>query len=136
MNTSDIKKMTEKNNNSEKSIIDIELEVLDEVKAKCKCCKNLYDRVYLCYEDTNFKPSNTYAPIKGFDCYRYNSFESADYAWDNDRTELHKLQVRHTMIPICKWVPKIFDKYILNRKLRNIYWGGKICIGKVFNKYK
>ena len=63
MNTADITcvKITEKNNNySEKSSIDIELEVLDEVKSKLKCYKNWYDRVYLCYEDTNFRPPNTY----------------------------------------------------------------------------
>jgi hypothetical protein len=53
-------------------------------------------------------------PIKGFDCYRYNSFKNADFAWDKNKTELQKLDVRHTMIPICKWVPEIFDKYILH----------------------
>jgi hypothetical protein len=29
------------------------------------------------------------------------------------------------MIPICKWVPIIFDKYILNWELKNMYWLGK-----------
>lgn len=136
MNTADITciKMTEQNNNySEKSITAIELEVLDEVRDKSS--KNWYDRVYLCYEDTNFRPPNTYSAIKGFDCYRYNSFENADYAWDNKK-ELHKLQVRHTLIPICRWVPKMFDRYILNWKLKNIYWGGKICMGRGYNKFK
>lgn len=130
MNTADITcdKMTEHN------ITAIELQVLDEVRDKCG--KNWYDRVYLCYEDTNFRRSNTYAPIKGFDCYRYNSFENADYAWNNNRTELHKLEVRHTMIPICRWVPEIFDRYILNWKLRNMYWGGQICIGRGYNRFK
>ena len=138
MNTADIKKMTENNNTnnndySEKSILDIELEVLDEVKSKCS--KNWYDRVYLCYEDTNFRPPNTYGPIKGFDCYRYNSFKNADIGWNN-KTELHKLDVRHTMIPMCKWVPEMFDKYILNLKLRKMYWVGQIVMGRGYNKYK
>lgn len=128
MNTAE--KMTEKNNKySEDSITAIELKVLDEVRDECG--KNWYDRVYLCYEDTNFRQPNTYAPIKGFDCYRYNSFKNADIGWNN-KTELHKLEVRHTMIPICRWVPEIFDRYILNRKLRNIYWCGKICIGRSY----
>ena len=32
---------------------------------------------------------------------------------------------RSTMIPICKWIPPIFDKYILNKKLLKLYWSGK-----------
>ena len=96
---------------------------------------NWYDRVYLCWENTNFKKPNTYEAIKGFNCYRYNSFESADYAWKNHKETEQKLEVRHTMIPMCKWVPEIFDKYILNWKLRNMYWLGKISIGNGYNRY-
>ena len=135
MNTSDIKKITEHNNKySESSILATELQILHEVRYKLT--KNWYDRVYLCYEDTNLRPPNTYSAIKGFDCYRYNSFYNANYAWDNNRKELHKLYVRHTMIPICRWVPEIFDRYILNWKLRNMYWGGQISIGSGYNRYK
>ena len=89
-----------------------------------------YDRVYLCFEDTDFKNPNTYGPIKGFKLYRYNSFQAADYAWDEELTCNKDVgQVRHTMIPICKWVPVIFDKYILNWKLKNMYWLGKHTMG-------
>jgi hypothetical protein len=94
-----------------------------------------YDRVYLCWEDTDFKKPNTYQAIKGFNCYRYNSFENADYAWNNHKETEKKLEVRHTMIPMCKWVPEIFDKYILNWKLRNMYWLGKNSFGHGYNKY-
>jgi hypothetical protein len=76
--------------------------------------KNWYNRVYLCYEDTGCKTPGTAASIKGFNCYRYNSFENADYGWNKDRTKFHKLNIRHTMIPICKWVPLIFDRHILH----------------------
>lgn len=124
--------MTEQNNkDSEKSITDIELEVLDECRAECR--KNWYDRIYLCYEDTGFRPSKTYAAIKGFKCYQYNSFENADYGWNNDMSKYHKLKVRHTMIPVCGWVPQMFDKYILNWKLRNMYWGGNITMCRGYN---
>jgi len=135
MNTADIPcvKMTEQNNKySENTITAIELELIDEFR--CKYSSDWFDRVYLCWEDTNFKPPTTYGPIKGFDCYRYNSFKNADIGWNN-KNELHKIDVRHTMIPICKWVPEIFDKYILNWKLQNMYWGGKISMGRGFNKY-
>ncbi len=127
MNTVDITcdKMTEHN------ISAIELRVMSEIQDEMGL--NWYDRVYLCYEDTNFKPPTTYGSIKGFDCLRYNSFKNADIGWNN-KTELHKLDVRHTIIPMCKWVPQIFDKYILNWKLRNMYWGGQICMGRGYNR--
>lgn len=95
-----------------------------------------YDRVYLCYEDTDLKPPTTYGPIKGFKCYRYNSFENADYGWKSSYKKEDKLCVRHTMIPMCKWVPEIFDKYILNWKLKNIYWLGRNSFGMGYNAKK
>lgn len=39
------------------------------------------------------------------------------------------------MIPMCKWVPEIFDKYILNWKLKNMYWLGKNSFGCGYNGY-
>ena len=100
---------------------------------------NWYDRVYLCWEDTDFRQPTTYKPIKGFNCYRFNSFEGADYAWDEELKFKRKIEnlddVRHTMIPICKWVPEIFDKYILNYKLKNMYWLGKHLFGRGRNKF-
>ncbi len=97
---------------------------------------NYYNRVYLCYEDTDHKMPTTYGSIIGFNCYKYNSFENADVGWDKDRTEFYNLNVRHTMIPICKWVPEIFDKYILDWKLKNIYWKGKHHLGIGHNRDK
>lgn len=96
--------------------------------------KNYYNRVYLCYEDTGHKIPTTYGPIIGFNCYKYNSFENADSAWEKDRTEIHNLNIRHTMIPICKWVPEIFDKYILDWKLKNTYWIGNHYLVKGYNR--
>lgn len=92
---------------------------------------NWYNRVYLCYEDVSYKP-NDILPIKGFKCYRYNSFENADKV----SNKFYKMNnIRHTMIPICKWVPYIFDKYILNWKLRNIYWLGIHTIHQGYNGF-
>ena len=86
--------------------------------------KDWYNRVYLCYENTQFKTLNMWGPIKGFNCYRFNSFENADDAFQKNEKTNGILDVRHTMVPICKWVPVIFDKYILNWKLKNMYWLG------------
>ncbi len=95
-----------------------------------------YNRVYLCWEETDFKKPTTYKPIMGFNCYRYNSFENADYIWKNFRETEQKLEVRHTMIPMCKWIPTFLDKYILKWKLRNMYWKGQHSIGCGYNRYK
>jgi hypothetical protein len=130
MNNADItcNKMTERSKTSNSQHIDLntELEVLAEVRNKCS--SNWYDRVYLCYEDVPNNQPNNSLPIKGFKCYKYNSFENADNGWDNV-ISLQKNDIRHTMIPICKWVPVIFDRYILNWKLKNMYWLGKHTIG-------
>jgi hypothetical protein len=130
MNNADITcdKMTERSKTSNSQHIDLntELEVLAEVRNKCS--SNWYDRVYLCYEDVPHNQPNNSLPIKGFKCYRYNSFENADNGWDNV-ISLQKNDIRHTMLPICRWVPVIFDRYILNWKLKNMYWLGKHTIG-------
>jgi hypothetical protein len=130
MNNADITcdKMTERSKTSNSQHIDLntELEVLAEVRNKCS--SNWYDRVYLCYEDVPHNQPNNSLPIKGFKCYRYNSFENADNGWDNV-ISLQKNDIRHTILPICRWVPVIFDRYILNWKLKNMYWLGKHTIG-------
>ena len=130
MNNADITcdKMTErtKTSNSQHLDLNTELEILAEVRNKCS--SNWYDRVYLCYEDVPNNQPNNSLPIKGFKCYRYNSFENADNGWDNV-ISLQKNDIRHTMLPICRWVPVIFDRYILNWKLKNMYWLGKHTIG-------
>ena len=130
MNNADItcNKMTERSKTSNSQHIDLntELEVLNEVRNKCS--SNWYDRVYLCYEDVPHNQPNNSLPIKGFKCYKYNSFENADAGWDNV-ISLQKNDIRHTMLPICRWVPVIFDRYILDWKLKNMYWLGKHTIG-------
>jgi len=114
MNNADITcdKMTERTKTSNSQHIDLntELEILAEVRNKCS--SNWYDRVYLCYEDVPNNQPNNSLPIKGFKCY-----------------SLQKNDIRHTMLPICRWVPVIFDRYILNWKLKNMYWLGKHTIG-------
>jgi hypothetical protein len=97
--------------------------------------KEWFNRVYLCYENTNGLQPNYTSSIKGFNCFKFSSFENAENAENADNNcninkynIKHQDNIRHTIIPICKWVPKIFDKYILNLELRNIYWNGNINI--------
>lgn len=137
MNTADITcdKMTEqtKNNTCKQSILDVELQVLAEVRNECS--SDWFNRVYLCYEDVPYNKPNDALPIKGFKCYKYNSFKNADIAWNKDLPEYNKMSIRVTMLPMCKWVPEIFDKYILNWKLRNMYWLGKHTLGQGYNRH-
>jgi len=130
MNNADITcdKMTERTKTSNSQHIDLntELEILAEVRNKCS--SNWYDRVYLCYEDVPNNQPNNSLPIKGFKCYKYNSFENADNGWNKDLPEYNKMPIRHTMLPICRWVPVIFDRYILDWKLKNMYWLGNHTI--------
>ena len=89
-----------------------------------------FNRVYLCYEDISDQNSKN-LPIKGFKCYRHDNFDDANNHLKIDNI----LEIRHAMIPICKWVPDMFDKYILNWKLRNMYWLGRhIIYRKTINK--
>jgi hypothetical protein len=131
MNTADITcdKMTERSNYSENLQLIIELEVLTEIMNKCS--SNWYDRVYLCWEDTDVKIPHSCGPIKGFRCYKYDSFQYANYNCNKLKNEILREKykyLRHTMIPICKWVPVIFDRYILDWKLKNMYWLGNHTI--------
>ena len=108
--------------------------------------KHWFDRIYLCCEYNVNKP-NTYSPISGFHCWKFDTFYNADYAWNNiitrnaDYTWNNKItgnfthEVRHRMIPICKWVPEIFDSYILNWQLKKMYWGGKITISNGYKRH-
>ena len=133
MNNADITgdKMTERSKTSN-IYLNTELEILDEVRNKCS--SNWYDRVYLCYEDVPHNKPNNSLPIKGFKCYKYNSFENADAGWDNV-ISLQKNDIRHTMLPICRWVPIIFDRYILDWKLKNMYWSGKHTMCNGYNGF-
>ena len=88
------------------------------------------NRFYLCLE----KQRQFTGMIHGFDCTRVNddNLETDPNSFYN--TYNHKNQynnstgLRNTIIPICKWYPPIFDKYILNMKLKNAYWGGLVDI--------
>jgi len=83
-----------------------------------------YDRVYLCTE--NLTPNGNMS-ITGFVCKKFSDFEFADAYLQNIH---NKDKIRSAMIPICKWSPKWLDKYILNLRLRKIFWHGIIHIYK------
>ena len=135
MNTRDINcvKMPEQSNKySQNQYSNTELEplyVINDINRD-----NWYNRVYLCYEDVSHNYPNDSLPIKGFNCYRYNSFVNADAGWNRDVNKLD-MNIRVTMIPMCKWVPPMFDRLILNWKLRNMYWLGKHTLRQGYNRF-
>lgn len=76
-----------------------------------------FDRVYLCYED---QPCDNTLAIKGFKCYKFNSFEDVLYT-----KMMSQKNVRKLVVPICRWIPNYFDKYILDSKLKKVFWLGE-----------
>jgi hypothetical protein len=78
-----------------------------------------YDRVYLCLE--NRDPSQF---ICKFDCYSFKSYEKADEYSKSIGYIYQDNKIRHTMVPMCKWIPNRFHSYFLNKTLRNMYWKG------------
>lgn len=92
-----------------------------------------YDRVYLCTEDLGPKGEpNKCLPIKGFVCKEFSDFEFAD-----TEAQLLKLKygdIRSTMIPLCRWMPRILDAFLLNMYLKRTFWGGKIKMYRNWSK--
>ena len=89
--------------------------------------KNWYKRFYLCYEETN--PINYPLIIEGFKCYQFPSYELADKYYDeNYNLRKNMSNKRNIIISVCIFVPSFLDKYIINWKLKNIYWKGNIRI--------
>jgi len=81
-----------------------------------------YNYVYLCIEK---KGDNQY--INGFNCYTFTDFNHADTFY---KKRLNNEKMRHTMIPVCKWIPNLLHKYYINYSLKNIIWKNNITIFK------
>jgi hypothetical protein len=90
---------------------------------------NWFDSVYLCIQNSE----SSHPLIDGFRCYKFNNFEEADnysnYYLDNYKIMTGGIQYhRHTMIPVCKWVPYRFHKFVINYKLQNKFWKNNITL--------
>jgi hypothetical protein len=77
-----------------------------------------YDRVYLCVENKEHTQS-----IGKFHCYPFESYEKAD-EYSKIISIYQNNKIRHTMVPMCKWIPNRFHSYFLNKTLKNMYWTG------------
>lgn len=82
--------------------------------------KEWYDNVYLCIEKNG---NNDY--INSVKCYAFKDFDVADAFY---KKNCSKIKNRHTIIPVCKWIPFIFQKYYLNYTLQKLYWKNDITI--------
>jgi hypothetical protein len=82
---------------------------------------NWYDRVYLCVEHKG----NTQV-IGNFHCYPFESYEKADEYSKNISYIYQDNKIRHTMVPMCKWIPNRFHSYFINKTLKNMYWKSNI----------
>jgi len=86
-----------------------------------------YNRVYACTEDLRqYNKANDSSPIQGFICKEFSDFEFADeYLCLKTKNNSN---IRHALIPICKWSPKCIDKFLLDIYLKKIFWIGKHSI--------
>ena len=69
---------------------------------------NNSSNVYLCTQSDNFKP---------YKCIMFLSYLDANNYYKNN---YNGKVIFSTMIPVCKFVPIYFHKYVLNRKLSNL----------------
>ena len=87
-----------------------------------------YDKVYLCVENSNLN-----YVTGNFNCYSFETYEKADeYYKKNIRYICQTKNIKHTMVPMCKWIPNRFHSYFLNKNLKNMYWSDNIKIIDLF----
>lgn len=76
---------------------------------------------YLCIFD---KEHDDYKNKK-YNCIKFDTFSRANiYCSEN----VNKFENPTTVISVCKYVPTLFHKYILNYKIRNLFYKVKIHI--------
>lgn len=81
-----------------------------------------YNDFYFCIEKKNDSSSKA---IEGFQCYKFSNLEEAR---KEERKRNQDSTKRSAIIPICKWVPSIFDSYLLDYKLKKHFWLGNHTI--------
>jgi hypothetical protein len=72
---------------------------------------DLLDRIYLCY---NNGPTST-----NYVCKEFAYFLEADAYFRQQRKD--KDNINSTIVGLCYLTPKVFDKYILDRKLKKLF---------------
>jgi len=98
-----------------------------------------FDRVYVCYENMGNSTTNYGAygnPIQGFKCCRFGTTDLNYSTYDQCFVKLEAGKIRHAVIPMCRYLPEIFDKYVLHWKLKNMYWGGNISVSRKCNEFE
>jgi len=95
-----------------------------------------YNRVYLCYEnaDNKNKNNNNMNTIYGVNCYKYSSIENAHF--DSQIIMHNNLDIKFIIIPICKWIPTIFDSLFLHYKLNKYWLGNRYIYNILFTSNK
>jgi hypothetical protein len=79
--------------------------------------KPFFDRFYLCVYDNKMHHIS-------FKCEKFNTFYEADFKCKlyNRNKNANFWEARTTIVSVCAFVPKVFDKYILDWKLKKIFW--------------
>ena len=85
---------------------------------------NFYNNMYLCTQN-NYIGN---VVIDGFTCKKFDDYNKALDYYNNNVSSADKVRFRHCFIPVFKYAPMEYDKYILKNKLRENYWKGNITI--------
>lgn len=102
-------------------------ELMMEKSKKPPNNNNWFDAVYLCIQNSE----SSHPLIDGFRCYKFNNFKEADKYLNKENYKIMTGGIhyhRHTMIPVCKWIPYRYHKFIINYKLQNIFWRNNITL--------
>lgn len=67
-----------------------------------------FNRIYACIQNKDNEKN------EGFDCYK---FKTAEEAFTFISIERLRFNNKNVLIPMCRWTPQIFDKFLLTKKL-------------------
>ncbi len=96
------------------------IKIINELK---NSNNNFYNNVYLCTQNNYI--GNT--AIDGFNCKKFDDFEKARDYYNNLPNDV-KIKRRICFIPVFKYAPMSYDKFILINQLRENYWKDNVTI--------
>jgi hypothetical protein len=103
------------------NIYEIEdIKIINELK---NSNNNFYNNVYLCIQN-NYIGN---VAIDGFNCKKFDDFEKARDYYNNLSNDI-KIKRRVCFIPVFKYAPITYNKYILKNELRENYWKDNVTI--------
>ena len=83
---------------------------------------NKHSDVFLCRSGKKIR--------NNFQCMKFNDFIQADKYYEDNYLKNCKNCDKSTIISVCKYTPEFVKKWILNYKLKDLFWNDNIKIMK------